>query len=173
MHFTSNYLAIAPLLLEHFPAGQTIRTIFISRMGAELTYTMFECAAMEELSLPDLIAAHLLMQLSGRGAQGEELSNMSLKNIIKLVCDDTLEENEVNSSSKRKAEDSECELPFTNAMKRKRYRSLDSIYKETTPVRDVCNADAPLIIGVKKEHNNCMKKNCYLVHEYSTYFTTT
>jgi hypothetical protein len=109
---------------------------------------MFECAEMEELSIPELMAAHLLMQLSGSQAQGEELSNLSLKSIIKLVCDDTLEETKVDSSSKRKAEEIECELPFANAMKRKRYRSLDSIYKETTPVGDVCNAGTRFIIGV-------------------------
>lgn len=121
---------------------------------------------MEELSLPDMIAAHRLMQLSGREAQGEDLSNyLSLKNIIKLVCDDTLEdenkanlsskrkledENKANLSSKRKVEEIECEIPpSSNATKRMRYRSLDSIYKETRPIGDARNAGTSFIIGVK------------------------
>ncbi|KAF3331998.1 hypothetical protein FCM35_KLT03404 [Carex littledalei] len=93
---------------------------------------------MEELSLPDMIAAHRLMQLSGRQEEGEDLSNLPLKNIIKLVCNDMFEENRVNLSSKRKVEEIECKTPLINATKRKRYRSLDSIYKKTRPIGGVC-----------------------------------
>lgn len=104
---------------------------------------------MEELSLPDMIAAHRLMQLSGRtGEEGEDLSNLPLKNIIKLVCNDMFEENRVNLSSKRKVEEIECETPLINSAKRKRYRSLDSIYKKTRPVGGVCKGSTSLIISV-------------------------
>lgn len=110
---------------------------------------MFECEEMEELSLPDMIAAQRLMQLSGRGEEGEDNpSNSPLKDIIKLVCNDVLEENRVNLSSKRKVEEIECETPLINAAKRKRYRSLDSIYKKTKPVGGVCKGSTSLIMGV-------------------------